>query len=29
VDYIVNHCDVIPNYIMLPSELKYANRSKA
>jgi hypothetical protein len=29
VDYIINHCDTIPNDIMWPSELKYANRSKA
>jgi hypothetical protein len=29
VDYIINHCDAIPNDIMWPSELKYANRSKA
>jgi hypothetical protein len=27
--YIINHCDAIPTNIMCPSELKYANRSKA
>jgi hypothetical protein len=27
--YIINHCDAIPTDIMWPSELKYANRSKA
>jgi hypothetical protein len=25
VDYIINHCDAIPNEILWPSELKYAN----
>jgi hypothetical protein len=29
VDYILNHCNTIPNDILSPSELKYANRSKA
>jgi hypothetical protein len=29
VDYIINHCDAIPNDIRWPSELKYANGSKA
>jgi hypothetical protein len=29
VDYIINQSNEIPNDIMWPSELKYANRSKA
>jgi hypothetical protein len=29
VDQIINNCDAIPNDIMCPSELKYANKSKA
>jgi hypothetical protein len=29
VDYIINHYDAIPTDIMWPSELKYANKSKA
>jgi hypothetical protein len=29
VDYIINHCDAISNFLTWPSELKDANRSKS